>query len=246
MPWSTLRSAQDIDEKTDVWSKFLKSCIDNHFPLRKKRIRKTTHPWLDCSILRLMRRRNHLHRHARESGDKELWSLYRQLRNNITCKLRKQRRDFFKTRLQEHRGDPKQFWKTLKLVLPGKTKAKNIDKLVTENELNSHFVSIADSVLKDAYPDTPVSAVPLVQVNTHSDTEFTFDPVTNEDVYKAFISLKTSKATGNDDIPARVLKVAAGQLAPSAAYLYNASWNSVFFLQTGKLPVFHLSIKGVR
>ena len=56
MPWETLRSAQ---EKVGVWSKFLKSCMDNHFPLRKKRIRKTTHPWLNSSILRLMRRRNH-------------------------------------------------------------------------------------------------------------------------------------------------------------------------------------------
>ena len=104
----------------------------------------------------------------------------------------------------------------------GKTKAKNIGKL------NSHFVSIADSVLNEAYPDRPVSTVPPFQVDTQGDTEFTFDPVTNEDVYKAFISLKTSKATGVD-IPARVLKAAAGQLAPSAAYLFNESWNSGIF-----------------
>lgn len=65
--------------------------------------------------------------------------------------------------------------------------------------------------------------------------EFTFDPVTNEDVYKAFISLKTSKATGVDDIPARVLKAAAGQLAPSAAYLFNESWNSGIFPSNWKI-----------
>lgn len=69
MPWGTLRSAPDINEKVDVWSKFLKSCMDNHFPLRKKRIRKTTHPWLNSSILRLMRRRNQLHRRIREFGE---------------------------------------------------------------------------------------------------------------------------------------------------------------------------------
>ena len=40
MPWGTLSSAQDINEKVDVWSKFLKSCMDNRFPLRKKKDKK--------------------------------------------------------------------------------------------------------------------------------------------------------------------------------------------------------------
>lgn len=170
-----------------------------------------------------------MHRRARESGDKELWSLYKHLRNEVTSKLRKQRRDFFKSRLQEHRGNPKQFWKTLRLVLPGKTKVKSIEKPVTENELNSHFVSIAESVLNEAYPGRHQCAVAPVQVDTQSDTGFMFEPVTNEDVYKAFISLKTSKATGVDEIPAKVLKAAAGQLAPSVACLFNESWNSGVF-----------------
>lgn len=45
-----LRSAQHINEKVDVWLRFLKSCMDKHFPLRMKRIRNNTHPWLDNSV----------------------------------------------------------------------------------------------------------------------------------------------------------------------------------------------------
>jgi hypothetical protein len=82
--------------------------------------------------------------------------------NNLGIKsqasFRKQRRDFSKHRLNEHRGNPKEFWKTLRLVLPKKNKSTCINKLVVENKeiidpkqianaLNSHFVGIGNSVL---------------------------------------------------------------------------------------------------
>lgn len=187
-----------------------------------------------------MRRRNHIHKHARETGDEDLWSLYRHLRNEVTSKLRKQRRDFFKDRRQEHPGKPKHFWKTLRLVLPGKSKAKNIDKLVIGNEdvhdpkiiankLNSHSVSIAESVLNESYPSINLRVASTAQEITHNDIEFTFEHVSNEDVYKALISLKTTKAIGVDDILAKASKAAAGQLAPSIAYLFNVSWDTGIF-----------------
>lgn len=104
------------------------------------------------------------------------------------------------------KGKPKQFCKTLRLVIPGKSKAKNIAELVIGNEdvhdhkmiankLNS-LVNIAVSVLSESYPNINLHAAHPAKGTTLNDNAFTFEQVSNEDVYKALISLKTTKATG--------------------------------------------------
>ena len=138
------------------------SNLNKHFPLRKKRIRQKTHPWLDSTILRLMRRRDYVHKRARRSGGDNLWSLVRRLRNEVTSRLRRQKRDYFLLHLNQHKVNPKEFWKILRFALQSKKQTANINKLVlgnkelTEpklivNSLNSYFTKIADSVLSNGY-----------------------------------------------------------------------------------------------
>ena len=50
-----------------------------------------------------MRRRDQEHNRAKRTGDEDKWTLYRQLRNQVASKLRKQRRDYFNQHLSlEH------------------------------------------------------------------------------------------------------------------------------------------------
>ena len=109
IPWDDLRSACDINKKLDIWLKHFQSNLDKYFPIKKKRMRQKTHTWLDNNILKLMRRQDQKHNHAKCTGDEDKWTLYRQLRNQVTSNLRKQRRDDFKQHLLEHKGDPKSF-----------------------------------------------------------------------------------------------------------------------------------------
>ena len=57
----------------------------------------------------------------------------------------------------------------------------------------------------------------------------------NEEVYKSFVNLNHTKATGSDNIPTKAIKIAAGQLAPSVAYLFNESFQQGAFPDHGKL-----------
>ena len=195
-----------------------------------------------------MRRRDHVHKRALRLCDDALWELYKQLRNQITGKLRKLRR--FRHHLNENRGNPKEFWKILRLVLPKKNKSTCIKKLVVNNKemtdpkrivnaLNSHFVGIGKSVLSEAYPDqeidlnsTPVDYFnePVSNVNL-----FWFQSITNEQAYKALTGISTTKAKGADDISAKFIKSVAGQIAPSVAYLFNESFRLGSFPSVGKL-----------
>ena len=202
IPWEQLKTAEDINQKLDIWTQHFTSILDKHFPTRRKRIRQKTHPWLDSNILSLMRRRDHVHKRAKQSGDNESWTLYRHLRNQVTSNLRKQRRNYFKQHLLEYKGNPKLFWRALKLVLPGKRKSTNIDKLVVDdktftepkhiaNALNHYFTGIAESVLSEAYSEQVSTASSSSTTasssicESQSDAFPKFKPVSFEDVYKS-------------------------------------------------------------
>ena len=189
-----------------------------------------------------------MHKRALRLCDDALWELYKQLRNQITGKLRKLRR--FRHHLNEHRGNLKEFWKILRLVLPKKNKSTCIKKLVVNNKemtdsklivnaLNSHFVGIGKSVPSEAYPDQEINlnSTPVDYLNepVSNANLFRFQSITNEQAYKALTGISTTKAKDADDTSAKFIKSVAGQIAPSVAYLFNESFRLGSFLSAGKL-----------
>ena len=59
---------------------------------------------------------------------------------------------------------------------------------------------------------------------------FEFHPVTNEYVYKQLKTLSDNKATGTDDIPSRLLKLAGMSIVDPITYIINLS------ISTGVFP----------
>lgn len=147
--------------------------------------------------------------------------------------------DYFKDHLTQNKGNPKNFWKTLKLVLPGKWKSSRIEKLVVKNSTltepkliadgpNQYFTGIAKAVLTDSGRENNASVGGNVNIHIHQEKQFqasfVFKSVSNEQAYKALCSLKNGKATGADGIPVKALKLASRYIAPSIAYLCNESF----------------------
>ena len=118
-PWSFLDCLDDIDDTYSAWESLFKSLIDCHFRTKLKRVRKQTHPWLDRSVLRLMRERDHQHKKAIKHGLSTDWNEFKRLRNMVTSINRKRRKNDFATKLEENRGNPRAYWKkTLRQILP--------------------------------------------------------------------------------------------------------------------------------
>ena len=66
-------------------------------------------------------------------------------------------------------------------------------------------------------------------------SEFNFRLLNNEEVYRSLVNLNPTIASGADNIPAKALIVAAGQIAPSLAYLFNQSSSKVYSQHFGRL-----------
>ncbi|CAB4019872.1 Hypothetical predicted protein, partial [Paramuricea clavata] len=85
---------------------------------------------------------------------------------------------------------------------------------------NQHFASVFSGDTEEPRPQLPTFSCPVLQDISLSPCE----------VAAALRSLDGSKATGPDEIPARLLKETAEQIAPSLTLLYNKS------LETGVFP----------
>ena len=51
VPWNVVENFPDIDDKCYVWQTLFLATFNEHFPIRRKCIRQSTHPWLDKPIL---------------------------------------------------------------------------------------------------------------------------------------------------------------------------------------------------
>ena len=94
--------------------------------------------------------------------------------------------------------------------------AETKEPLEVANAFNSFFTSVGATLAKK-FQDVPRT------ISTRSENRFNFQPVSAEAACKQLRGLKTYKAHGVDGIPARLLKVAAMELALPIATIFNYS-----------------------
>ena len=164
----------DIDDKWYViWQSLFTFVLIEHFPIRRKRVRKSTYPWLDTSILVMIRRRHKYHKKARKFNRSSDWTEYRRLRSLVTSLIRKVRKTDFINELQDCKSNPRSFWKAISLILPNRNEKSSISSLIEHkkeltsddkdiaNAMNAYFTSIATTLLANRHnlvPEKPARA----------------------------------------------------------------------------------------
>ena len=132
----------------------------------------------------------------------------------------------------------KEFFKTFKPFLGSKTcinkqaeinlKVNGIvvsDQTTVAETLACHFATLADSIGGDRAQQSEKQlcnhpSLARIRLNCQNEQAITVAPTNRTQVLCALESLKTSEATGNDAIPAKVLKLGARELAtPSLSYI---------------------------
>ena len=89
---------------------------------------------------------------------------------------------------------------------------------------NCHFANIGHDLARDI-PSADTDTVPESYL-TSTNATFSFKSCSPNEVQKLLEKLDTKKSTGLDNLPSRMLKIAAGVLAPSLAFLFNQSISS--------------------
>ena len=199
------------------WSFFrtrLTAAMDKCIP---SKLTKSKHnlPWINHVIKRQMRKRDRLFKKASKSSKPSDWATYRHHRNQLANKIKHAYHSYVNEviggALEEN---PKRFWNFVRLSntehlgIPTLVDCDNSNNLYVSDitkadALNNHFKAQFTQE-RGNIPTLPDSGFPDLQRLT----------IGIEGVEKQLLNIKPNKASGPDEIPARIFRDFATELAP--------------------------------
>ena len=234
LPWVELDCKQNVDEMWECWKTLFLQVLDKHAPKRLKRLRKKGNvPWFNKSVKNKLFQRDHFKRVAIKTNNENDWKLYKSSRNAANIALRNAKREYYATKFLNNKTNPKYAWKTVNEIL-GRSQKLNIvneinlpEKTVTStteliNVFNDYFTDVGPKLAEKIEYEHNCSFRDFIP--QHEPVErFIFQPVNVATVYRLITKLTISKATGIDEISAKVLKAAAPAIAEPLTRIFNMS-----------------------
>ena len=226
-PWSLIDLFDDTDDKVFVFNSLFATVLDNHAPMKTICVKKNCAPWITRSVRKEMDKRNKLLRQFHASRCLTAWNDYKAQRNHVVHLQRKAKIDHF-SHLIAKDSSPTAIWTTLKSALPlsstSSWNALGSDHTAIANSLNDHFTSISSS--NTSLPHPSCSYPPC--------TTLSLSPTTPEWCEKALGSLKSTSASGLDNIPAFPLKTSKYIISRPLSSILNSSISSSSFPSSWK------------
>jgi len=244
MPWHEIQKYTNPNECWSMWKSLFEQTLDKHAPLIHKRIRDSSVPWITPEIKKLMKTRDYHKKKAVKTRSNVHWTNFRRLRNKVNIELRKSKSNYFREKINDctKTTDPKKSWSIINTLLGKSNRPSNINNLLIDGNtsesnpkeiaeaFNDYFVNIGPKLASEIDQGT------AFHINTNHNLEnyFEFTPILIESVEKSLRTLKNSKSTGLDKLPAKMLKIAANTIAPSLAYIFNLSLTTGIYIDDWK------------
>lgn len=225
LPWSAFMDHTDPDASWETFMDLLDAAIHDSIP-RKSSNRRIS-PWITPALKQLIKRKQTLFTKAKTSGNIKDWRNYKQIRNELKNKTKKEYSKYVNN-LFAQPDNKRNFWKFVKdqrkSKCPPAFKATDT-QLHKPADICEAFNKFFTSVLTPAETTTetaPVCDLPIPEM----------PPVTVSLgwLIKSLSNLNPHKAPGYDTIPPKVLKATASSIALPLMRLMNTS------LSTGVLP----------
>jgi hypothetical protein len=226
--FSTTLIAQDTSQCSveNIYGKFVEKInivMNEHIPSRTVNKRNLS-PWINRKIRRILKKKQRAYNSYRRCPTQESLDRFHDLRKLTQKESRKSHRKYINSICTE---SSKKFWthmKCLKKDTVGIPTLKKNGKLESDNKikaniLNDQFKSVFTQE-SDTLPHLPLGSIPSIP-------DFT---ISTHGVNKLLSDLNPHKASGPDEIPARILKVAAEEIAPALSIIFEKS------LKTAEIP----------
>ena len=260
--WNLVTNQSDVNNAWSIWSNMFIDVCDKHAPMKEKRIRTYLPDWITSDFLKLSKDRDFYYNKACKTNDPLDWNKAKALRNKVNNLNKSLKKNFYNKEIENNLKDSKKLWKTIKKVIPNKTK-NSVGNIKTENRnttndtdtanvFNNYFTSIGTKLA-----DKINSNDDNVHVITDNDgnidnpyrecSEFNFQPITAEYVFDQICNLTSNKSPGLDTIDVTLFKAAAPIISNSLAYICNLSLSSSIFPSEWKIakvvPIFKSGCK---
>lgn len=235
--FSEIYSCYEADYCAELFTKILQKTIDQS-QTQINCSSKNKQPWITSKIVRLINKRDNLHKKARRTKNPADIEAHRKYRNDLTATIKKARYEYYTKRIQNNKADQKNIWNVVNDFMQRKNNQKNESTELTKedgtktknkkdraNYFNDYFVNVGKN-LATKLKNKKFSSRNISRV---TDT-FYLHPVSEMEVYKEIMNLKDSKSPGHDNINSKCLKSIADLISEPLAHIINVGFG------TGKFP----------
>ena len=194
----------DIDSMWSAFKTTVTSAVDQHVPTKMTSTRHT-HPWVDITLRKLMRKKQRAHRSAKRARQARDWNRYKKLQAEAQRSTRKAHKGYMEDIVsQDLKENSKRFWSFIKskrqgaagvLALMKEDGYLQSDSSVKAKILNKQFQSVYTRDDTDSIPEKGPSPYQPMQ-------DISYNP---DGVKKLLKDLKPYKAAGPDGIPTYIL-----------------------------------------
>ena len=234
--WSNLDTLT-MDESVKSFNEIFTAIIDKHIPKISKRVKRSRQPgWLNSDIKRNMKLRDNAKKRGR-------FNEHKYYRNLTTRLIREAKKKYYTEYVVDNKHNPRKISKLFD-ELAGKTKLETIPTISCNNStttdskeiadiLNKHFTNIADKYASNFQNQDEPDFTPLrqfIQSKLPPGNIFKIPPMTEHHMAKLIKDMDVSKATGLDDISAKIIKLSGPYITKVLVQICNRS------IETGTFP----------
>ena len=258
IPFYVASVFDDIDDICWAWTKLLSDVVEDHAPIKRSTVRREHVPYMSPELLDAIRLRNKLKKHFSKTNDPAYPT---RIQRNLTTSLRRKIIvNYLKDKANDAKGDPKQFWNTIKPLMHCNKVTqreaihlKEGDEMITEKEAIANIFSryfsevhscdkTSEEMTVDEYFNSNHPSISAILRENSTVQQFEFRNVEAAEIVSILKSLDPKKATGHDTIPARPLRDCATIIASPLAVLINKIITSAYVPVDWKLaelcPIF--------
>ena len=220
-PWNSAFIFDDPDDVVDAWYDIFQGVVDRFLPLKHKRVKRKSQP---NHIVDGFKERYKLLTKAKKSGSDHDWLNYRRAKNYVTNLIRQT-----KTKLRENKHNSRKLWNLIKCLSGNDGPEHELQQLAEESEIITNKGDIAET-LNCFFVDQQKNLTSQIGHNNDSSTGARPPPlsplsqvsgtlnipqISKGKVVNLLLSIPVYKATGNDGVSAKLLRIAAPAIADS-------------------------------
>ena len=239
--WWEVYASEDVDVAVDIFTKKLTDILDRMAPVKKFQVRTKYATWLSEDTKEKIKDRDRAQEVAALSGSQEHWSVYKQLRNDLTTVLRKEKLSWEQGKLEqcEQDQDSGKLWKNVlgwlnwsstssptKLLIDG-------DMLTSPQKMadaqNGYYINKVKEIRRNMPGQKKDPLATVRKIMNGKDVSFSLSAVSPDEVDKIIRDLKNSKSSGVDNLDTFILKLTRKHIVPSVCHIINLSIQSKKF-----------------
>jgi hypothetical protein len=232
----------------------INSVINNH--KEKKRVSrkfKIIKPWITSGLLRCIRNRDSMHQKLKKDPDNYiLKTTYNRYRNFCNSLLKKIKIAYEKGEFEKAKNNPKEMWNVVKTVTNTKRHKRSPEEILridkdartSIDSVNRFFVNIGKNLASKFPLPTQIEKTNCYPPTVSMVNSFVILPISETEVERLIMSLRSDCALGWDDIPARVLKQSCNTLVKPLTHVLNLCITKGVFPSVFKRAVVHPIHKG--